>query len=79
MLLTKEKSKLGNRMGMAYAVIGSSVFPGGPGAGAVLQHDPRSLDWTAAWTYAAGLMLAACIVFIGLRVMKGGWKLNAKV
>lgn len=79
MVLTKDKSKIGNRMGMAYAMIGSSVFVGGAGGGAVLQHDPIRLDWTAAWTFGASLQFAACLVFIGLRFYKTGWKLRAKV
>lgn len=35
MSYTKDKTKLGARMGMAYAAIGLSVMPGGPGAGSV--------------------------------------------
>ncbi|RYO86623.1 hypothetical protein DL766_003516 [Monosporascus sp. MC13-8B] len=45
MVLTKDKAKLGARMGMAYALVGLSVLPGGPGAGAVLQHDGDNLGW----------------------------------
>lgn len=76
--LTKDKTKLGTRMGMAYAMVGLSVLPGGPGSGGVLQHNPNSLDWTAAWTYAGVLPLGACLIFCVLRVWQGG-QLKVKI
>ncbi|KAJ5172036.1 hypothetical protein N7492_004629 [Penicillium capsulatum] len=79
MVLTVDKTKLGARMGVGYALLGLSVLPGGHGAGGVLQHDSRRLDWTAAWTYAGVLPLAACLVFCLLRIWRGGLKLMAKV
>lgn len=78
-VLTKDKSKLGTRMGMAYAMVGLSVLPGGPGSGAILRHNAGRADWTAAWTYGGVLQLAACVVFCALRVWKTGLKLKAKV
>ncbi|KAL4734225.1 major facilitator superfamily domain-containing protein [Aspergillus similis] len=78
-LFTQDKSKIGTRMGLAYGMLGLAVLPGGPGAGAVLQHDSSRLDWTAAWTYGGVLPLAACIVFCLLRVRRGGFSLAAKV
>lgn len=72
MLLTENKTKLGSRMGLAYALLGLSVLPGGPGAGGVLQHDPSRRDWEAAWTYAGVLPPTAFVVFCSLRVWKGG-------
>lgn len=79
MLFTEDKTKLGSRMGVAYALLGLAVLPGGPGAGAVLQHDSSRLDWTAAWTFAGVLPLAACLVFCFLRIKRGGFALIAKV
>lgn len=79
MALTKDKSKLGTRMGMAYAMVGLSVLPGGPGSGGILQHDANRHDWTAAWTWAGVLPLAACLLFCLLRVWQGGVKLKVKV
>jgi hypothetical protein len=77
--LTKDKSKIGARMGIAYLFVGLSVLPGGPGAGGVLQHRGSSLDWSAAWTYAGILQVAAFVVFCVLRVWQGGFNLTAKV
>ncbi|KAJ5171651.1 hypothetical protein N7492_004244 [Penicillium capsulatum] len=79
MLFTEDKTKLGSRMGVAYAMLGLAALPGGPGAGAVLQHDSSRLDWTAAWTFAGILPLVACLVFCFLRIKRGGFALRAKV
>ncbi|KAI1866409.1 hypothetical protein JX265_007710 [Neoarthrinium moseri] len=79
MVFTKDKTKLGARMGLAYALVGLSVLPGGPGAGGVLQHNSTRLDWVAAWVYAGVLPLSACLVFCGLRVWQAGTKLKVKV
>lgn len=79
MLFTEDKTKLGSRMGVAYGMLGLAVLPGGPGAGAVLQHDSTRLDWTAAWTFAGVLPLAASLVFCGLRIRRKGFTLAAKV
>jgi hypothetical protein len=45
---TNDKTKLGTRMGMACAMVGLSVLPGGPGSGEVLQHNRNCRDWTEA-------------------------------
>ncbi|RYO97491.1 hypothetical protein DL764_007294 [Monosporascus ibericus] len=79
MVLTRDKTKLGARMGMAYALVGLSVLPGGPGAGAVLQHEGDNLDWSAAWTYAGVLPLSAFLVLCGLRLWLKGFNHMAKV
>lgn len=78
MVLTKDKAKLGARMGMAYVLVGLSVLPGGPGAGAVLQHDPARLDWSAAWIYAGVLPLSAFLVLCGLRLWQTGPRIMVK-
>ena len=79
MVLTKDKSKIGARVGIAYLFVGLSVLLGGPAAGGVLQHKGSSLDWHAAWTYAGVLQLAAFAVFCVLRVWEGGWIFMVKV
>ncbi|KAM7215912.1 MFS general substrate transporter [Rhypophila decipiens] len=78
--LTKDPAILGMRMGIAYAIIGLSVLPGGPGAGGVLEnHHDGSLDWPRAWTYAGCLLGAAFCVFCVLRVVMGGLRVFVKV
>ncbi|XXG98989.1 hypothetical protein Hte_005322 [Hypoxylon texense] len=77
--LTKDKSKVGTRVGMAFAVVGLGVLTGGPGGGAVLQHDVNRLDWTSMWIYAGVASLASGVVFLILRTRLGGIKLVVKV
>lgn len=77
--LTKDKSKVGTRIGMAFAMIGFGVLAGGPGGGAILGTGSAKLHWTGTWTYAGVTTLFAGMVFVVLRVMVGGTKLQAKV
>jgi hypothetical protein len=80
MVLTKDKTELGTRMGMAYAIVGTSVLVGGPGSGAVLSHKPSGdPDWTAAWTFGGCLQFAAFLVFVILRLWQAGAKWSVKV
>lgn len=59
---------------MGFAMVGCGVLAGGPGAGAILQRNPNSLDWTGTWTYAGITTLGAGVVFIMLRIWKAGIK-----
>ena len=77
--LTEDKSKIGSRMGMAFAIIGLGVLSGGPGSGAVLQHDPSRLDWTATWIYGGIFAIASAVVFGVLRGWLGGPRFMVKV
>lgn len=77
--LTADKSKVGTRMGMAFAVIGLGVLAGGPGSGAVLQHGGDGLDWAALWTYAGVFTLASGVAFASLRIWLCGMNFAAKV
>ncbi|KAI6080918.1 MFS general substrate transporter [Hypoxylon rubiginosum] len=77
--LTKDKSKVGTRMGMAFAMIGLGVLTGGPGGGGVLQRDPSALDWRSTWTYAGVFALGSGALFCVLRTWQRGFKLAVKV
>lgn len=63
-------------MGMAFAILGLGVLSGGPGSGAVLQHNADHLDWTATWIYGGGCAIASGIAFCTLRVILGDLKLR---
>jgi len=78
MVFTEDKSKLGGRMGMAYAIVGLGVLPGGPGSGAVLRHNSNKADWTAAWTFGGVLNMAAFFFFVVLKIWRTGlhWKVK---
>lgn len=77
--LTKDKSKLGTRLGMAFAIMGLGVLSGGPGSGAILQRDPNQLDWKATWTFGGVFAIGAGVVFCVLRAWLGGLELRVKV
>ena len=71
--LTEDKSKIGTRMGMAFAMAGLGVLVGGPGGGGILQRKTNFLDWTGAWTFAGLASLASSMAFIILRIWQGGF------
>lgn len=73
--LTKDKSKVGTRIGMGFAFIGLGVLAGGPGGGAVLGEN----NWTGTWIYAGVMPIAAGCIFGAIRFLKSGGKLMMKV
>ena len=77
--LTQDKSKVGTRIGMGFALVGFGVLAGGPGGGGILGNNQRDLDWNGAWIYGGVVTLGAGTVFSILRVRKGGFKLRVKV
>ena len=74
--LTKDKSKIGTRMGMAFALLGTGVLAGGPGSGGVLQRNPHSLDWTGTWIYGGIFTLGSGVCFLIMRVWLAGFKIQ---
>ena len=81
---TEDKSKVGTRIGMGFAMVGCGVLAGGPGAGGILQGNNGSLesgdlDWTSTWTYGGVCTIVAGVMFAILRVWRGGLKLKVKV
>jgi MFS family permease len=75
--LTKDKSKLGTRMGMGFAFIGLGVLAGGPGSGSILgEVDP--LNWHGVWIFGGVSAFVAGCGYTAIRVAKYGFKLNVK-
>lgn len=77
--LTKDKSKIGSRIGMGFGILGFGVLAGGPGGGGILGNGETNLNWTGLWVYGGVCTLASGVGFIVLRLMLGGWKLKTKV
>lgn len=75
--LTKDKSKIGTRIGMGMGFISFGVLCGGPGGGAILGNGP-DLHWTSVWTYGGVMVLGAGAIFLALRISRVGLKM-AKV
>lgn len=76
---TKDKSKIGTRLGMGFTMIGAGVLCGGPGAGGILGNDENNLNWLGTWIYAGVAAVVAGAIFVTLRINRGGLKLSAKV
>ena len=77
--LTKDKSKVGTRIGMGFAMIGIGVLCGGPGGGGILGNDGSNLHWNGVWIYAGVTTMAAGTVFTIIRILRAGPKLAVKV
>lgn len=77
--LTKDRTKIGTRIGMGFGILGFGVLAGGPGGGAILGNDPQNLNWTGLWVYAGVMGLVSAVLFSAVRVWKGGMKLKVKI
>ncbi|KAL4783590.1 major facilitator superfamily domain-containing protein [Aspergillus varians] len=75
--LTKDKTKIGTRIGMGFGMIAFGVLAGGPGAGRILGS-AGSMDWDGVWIFGGVSTLAASFIFGGLRVAKYGFTLRVK-
>lgn len=76
--LTKDKSQIGTRIGMGFGIISLGTLAGGPGAGAILGNtDP--LDWRGLWVFGGTTAAASGVIYAGLRMHRGGFKLGVKV
>lgn len=76
--LTKDKSKVGTRIGMGFAIVSLGVLAGGPGAGAILGTG-EELHWNGAWIYAGLCALAGSATFAVVRVWIVGLKVVVRV
>lgn len=77
--LTKDRTKIGTRIGMGFGILGFGVLAGGPGAGAILGNGPDNLNWTGVWVYGGVTLMASGFLFAAVRVWRGGMKLKVKI
>ena len=64
-LLTKDKSRIGTRIGLAFGFVGFGTLAGGPGGGDVLQRYANGHNWTGLWVYGGvATTIAACMFFV---------------
>ncbi|KAJ5788389.1 hypothetical protein N7457_003379 [Penicillium paradoxum] len=77
-ILTTDKSKLGTRVGMGYAIIALGVLASGPSSGAILRNSGGSLDWQSLWIFGGVPTCASALGYAAIRVAKYGVKLNIK-
>jgi predicted MFS family arabinose efflux permease len=77
-MLTPDKSRLGSRIGMGYAIIALGVLVSGPAGGAVLNNGGGQLHWDKLWVFGGVLTAVSSVGFVMVRVMKYGTSLNKK-
>lgn len=75
--LTKDKSKLGTRIGMGFGIISLGLLAGGPSAGAILGN-VEPLNWYGLWGFGGGMAALSGIMYGILRVYRSGWAINIK-
>ncbi|KAH6617361.1 major facilitator superfamily domain-containing protein [Chaetomium tenue] len=77
--LTKDKSKIGTRIGMGMATCGLGVLASGPGGGAIIGTHPANLHWDRLWIFGGCLMIASGIILSAVRFWLTKGKLLVKV
>ena len=76
--LTKDRSKLGTRIGMGFGiVIAVSMLIGGPAAGGILGKE-EPLNWTGCWVYAGSFATVSGFMYAAIRIMRSGSGLRVK-
>jgi hypothetical protein len=75
--LTKDKTKIGTRIGMGFGMISFGTLVGGPGGGAILGKADL-LNWDGLWIFGGVTALVSGVLYSGLRVRRIGLKLNVK-
>ena len=74
-LSSKDRSLIGTKMGMGYAVMAIGNLIGTPSAGAILQD--RGFD--AMWIFGGVMSIAGGMTMLLSRSIQGEWKLLARV
>lgn len=77
-ILTTDKSKLGTRIGMGYAIIALGVLASGPSSGAILRSGGASLDWHSLWVFGGVPTCVSGLGYAAIRIFRYGPKLNIK-
>lgn len=77
--ITKDKSRIGTRIGMSFCFIGLGILAGGPGGGGILGSNPSFSDWKRTWIYAGVCALVSGTILFGLRFHIGGRRLMMKI
>ncbi|KAJ5797808.1 uncharacterized protein N7503_007104 [Penicillium pulvis] len=75
--LTKDKSKIGTRIGMGFGMIGLGVLAGGPAGGAILAHSGNT-NWHGVWIFGGVSALVAGFMYAGVRVALYGFRVGVK-
>lgn len=80
--LTKDKSMLGTRVGMAFSLIGFGMLIGGPAAGMILDpgySSTEALNFTGLWIFGGVTAVVSGCLYVVVRCLLIGFKLKVKV
>ncbi|KAI8624058.1 MFS general substrate transporter [Xylariaceae sp. FL1651] len=76
--ITKDKSRLGTRIGMACGIMAFGLLTGGPGGGSILgTREP--LDWVGLWVFCGVAFTISGLMYALQRFYLCGFKIWAKV
>ncbi|KAI3333355.1 MFS general substrate transporter [Ustulina deusta] len=75
--ITKDKSKIGTRIGMGFGMISLGLLAGGPAGGGVLGT-VEPLRWAALWGFAGAVTFVSSLIFFTVRVHRSGFKIFIK-
>lgn len=75
--LTKDKSKIGTRIGMGFGMIGLGVLAGGPAGGAILARS-TDLSWAGLWAFGGTATCLAGLMYAVLRIYLYGFNIAVK-
>ncbi|KAI0902870.1 monocarboxylate permease-like protein, mch4 [Ustulina deusta] len=76
-LLTDNKSMVGTRIGMGFALAGLGLLAAGPIAGTILSST-HPLNWTGVWVFGGLAAIISGLLQAFVRVMRSGATLNIK-
>ncbi|RSL58876.1 hypothetical protein CEP52_005632 [Fusarium oligoseptatum] len=77
-VLTKDKSRLGTRIGMGYAIIALGVLISGPSGGAILSGNGNTSHWNTLWKFGGVPTCLSGLGYAAIRVSIYGPKLKIK-
>lgn len=77
--LTKDKTKVGTRVGMGFGMIGFAVLAAAPGGGHILGTNAADLNWTGLWVFGGVSSLVSGAIMIVLRMVRTKGKLVMKI
>lgn len=77
--LTKDKSKIGTRIGMGMATCGLGVLLSGPGGGAIIGTNLEDLHWDLLWVFSGCCMAASGVILYSVRFWLAKGRLYVKI
>ncbi|KAI1736669.1 monocarboxylate permease-like protein, mch4 [Xylaria scruposa] len=77
-MLTENKSMIGTRIGMGFALAGFGLLAAGPIAGAILEATTNPLNWTGVWVFGGLAAVISALCHASVRIMRTGLVLKIR-